>query len=282
MQFLYLIFRKGDNVKKILFSVSLLLSVCMLSSCKILSKSSDQNGVEDSSEIDDSKETTEIITTYTEAYSKVMHSCFGVRSIISQSSYAIGSCVCIKQDDNYSYFITNRHVIEAADTTKESENVSVYFGDGIFYTATILACTTYSERIANQADDLAILRITTPSTNSIKINPVEISTSVISKGTAVISVGCPLSLTNYNTLTEGIVSKVLTSQDLYMHTATINPGNSGGGLFTLDGKLVGINVSGDYKLATEEGYTYNTVDDMYNAITYEHLESFLSDKDFSL
>ncbi len=265
-----------------MFAIPLALAVCTLSSCDLLSNATSSTGSEDSSEIDSSLETTEIITTYTEAYSKVMHSCFGVRNILSSSTYAIGSCVCIKEDDEYSYFITNRHVIEASDTSKESDSISIYFGDGIYYSATLLACTTYAERTADQSDDLALLRISTPSSDSIEIDPVEFSSSVISKGASVISVGCPLSLTNYNTLTEGIVSKVLTSQNLYMHTATINPGNSGGGLFTLDGKLIGINVSGDYKLSTEDGYTYNTVDDMYNAITYEHVESFLNENNFDL
>ena len=263
-------------MKKLFLGLTLATSVICLASCSIKSTF----GGEDSNGLDEDLETTEVISTYTEAYAKVMNSCFGVKNIISDTSYAIGSCVCIKKDDNYSYFITNRHVIESADNTKESSKLSIYFGEGTYYKATLLACTTYSQRSQNSADDLALLRIATPNGETIKA--VEFSTSLISKGCSVISVGCPLSLSNYNTLTAGIVSKVITSSDLYMHTATINPGNSGGGLFTLDGKLVGLNVSANYSLETSGGYTYNEVDDQYNAITYSHILSFLDDNNFEL
>ena len=62
-----------------------------------------------------------------------------------------------------------------------------------------------------------------------------------------------------------------------MHTATINPGNSGGGLFTLEGKLLGINVS-----RTEMTKSGSFVEDAYYAIDLDHVRSFLSKNNFSL
>lgn len=268
-------------MKKLFYATCLALSIVSLSSCKFIVKDSSSDENSNVNPTDDN--TTAIISSYTETYNIVKNSCFGVRNKLSQSSQSIGSCVCIKSDSEYSYFITNRHVIEAENSSNESTNLYVYFGSSNYYSATLMFCTTYNQRQKSSADDLALLRVATPGESTgISVKAIEISDNVITKGTQVISVGCPLSLSNYNTLTEGVVSKVLSSENLYMHTATINPGNSGGGLFTLDGKLIGLNVSGNYKLDNESGYYYNTVDDMYNAISYEHIKDFLNDNDFEL
>ncbi len=270
-------------MKKLFLFIPAALMLCSVSSCSLIG--SDSTGSEDASEIDSSKETTEIISTYRQAYNKVINSCFGVRNILSSTNYSIGSCVCIKTDSTNSYFLTNRHVIEASDNRQESTSLSIYFGDGVYYSATLVACTSYSDRTLATADDLAILKINTPTSKT--ITPVTFSTSVVSKGMSAISVGCPESLEYYNTLTSGIVSKVMNTQDLVMHTATINPGNSGGGLFSLEGELIGLNVAGLVSTDTTKDnsgneYTYNEVDNMDFAISVSHINSFLNKKNFSL
>ncbi|MDQ7781140.1 MAG: trypsin-like peptidase domain-containing protein [Planctomycetota bacterium] len=80
-------------------------------------------------------------------------------------------------------------------------------------------------------------------------------------GQAVVAVGNPFvlgSLDKNPTVTLGIISAIHTFQDEYSDAiqtdARINPGNSGGPLFTLDGKLVGING----KIATRFGTRHNT------------------------
>ena len=42
------------------------------------------------------------------------------------------------------------------------------------------------------------------------------------------------------------------------------------------------NLKDFYSLETSVGYTYNEVDDQYNAITYSHILSFLDDNNFDL
>jgi serine protease Do len=88
------------------------------------------------------------------------------------------------------------------------------------------------------------------------IDPVDIGdSSKLNKGQLVIAVGNPDGYDYYNSVTFGVVSGpdryVSTDTDgdnttdfsaeYIQHDVAINPGNSGGGLFTLDGKLVGIN-----------------------------------------
>ncbi len=270
-------------MKKIFLWIPAALMLATMSSCSLIS--TDGTGSEDASEIDSTKETTEIISTYRQAYDKVINSCFGVRNILSTTNYSIGSCVCIKTDSQYTYFLTNRHVIEAAENRKESTSLSIYFGEGTYYSATLIASTTYQERMTSTADDLAILRINTPTSKT--ITPVTFSNSVVAKGMSAISVGCPESLEYYNSLTSGIVSKVMTTQNLVMHTATINPGNSGGGLFSLEGELIGLNVAGLVSTDTTKDnsgneYTYNEVDNMDFAISISKINSFLSKNKFSL
>lgn len=84
--------------------------------------------------------------------------------------------------------------------------------------------------------DLAILRFFP--NNPLK--PVIIDTTVPSIGQRVIAIGSPFELEG--TLSEGIVSQIRTieKQTWIQTTVQISPGSSGGGLFTTDGKLVGI------------------------------------------
>lgn len=270
-------------MKKIFLLIPAFATLSTLVSCSLIG--SDTTGSEDASEIDSSKNTYEIISTYRQAYDKVINSCFGVRNVISATNYTVGSCVCLKTDSEYSYFLTNRHVIEASDNRNQSTSISVYFGEGLYYSATILNCTSYQQRINSTADDLALIRINTPKSKTLV--PVTLETGVVSKGMSAISIGCPESLDYYNSVTSGIVSKVMTDQKLIMHTATINPGNSGGGLFSLDGKLIGLNVAGlvsvdSTKDSNGDTYTYNEVDNMDFAINISNIKAFLNNSGFTL
>lgn len=261
---------RGDNMKKRLFISALLAtSMLSLSSCSLLKNASDN----DYKRTNENAEVVELTSSYTEVKDKVIESCFGVRNKVSNTSVSVGSCVCVKQDETYSYLLTNRHVVEASNKEAISNSISVYFGDGYLKSGKVMFATTYSQREKNESDDLAVIRIETPKTYTIK--PIKISESEISKGDDVISIGCPVNLTNYNTLTAGIISKDISSLGLYMHTATINPGNSGGGLFNMAGELIGLNVS--RKENSESG---SIIEDMYYAITRDHIKSFFEKNNF--
>lgn len=198
------------------------------------------------------------------AYERVENAVIGVclkqvntldSGVTSEDGLDIGSGVIYKAEEviedgklvNYKYFaITNRHVVidsenELSGTTK----VYVTLGeDGPEVEAKILG---YDEKV-----DLALITFY----HYTKIQPVEFADSNnLKKGSFVIAVGHPEGYTFYNSVTFGVVSgnaRYISSDTdgdgvndfvgkYIQHDAAINPGNSGGGLFTIEGKLVGMN-----------------------------------------
>lgn len=198
------------------------------------------------------------------AYERVENAVIGVclkkvntldSGVTSEDGLDIGSGVIYKAEEviendklvNYKYYaMTNRHVVidtknELSGTTK----VYVTLGeDGPEVEAKILG---YDEKV-----DLALITFY----HYTKIQPVEFADSNnLKKGSFVIAVGHPEGYTFYNSVTFGVVSgnaRYISSDTdgdgvndfvgkYIQHDAAINPGNSGGGLFTLEGKLVGMN-----------------------------------------
>lgn len=251
--------------KKILLFLSF-LSIFVLASCSITGQDKD-------TDYDDTLPITEVQTSYSTIYKNVYNSCIGIRSTLTSSSYSIGSAVIIKTNSDTTYALTNRHVIEADNNINTSSNVNAYLGDGYYISAKVLCATTYSQRMSDESSDLAIISFKTPSGYNLKAATIE--NDAIAKGQTVLAVGCPNSLTYYNTLTVGVVEKYLSDSNLIQHQATINPGNSGGGLFNTAGRLIGINVS---KLAPDD----SVVDNIGFAIDIKKVRSFLSDNDFTL
>ena len=176
------------------------------------------------------------------------------RPITSEDTEGIGSGVIYKRIGNYnnkgelvSYtynVITNRHVITGSHSDYKYK-VYVYLGsEDIEIEAKILGM---DEKV-----DMAVISFE----HTTFIDVVEFADSdEISKGQFVIAVGNPDGYDYYGSVTFGVVSGALRyiSDDLdgdgvndfnatyIQHDAAINPGNSGGGLFTIDGKLIGIN-----------------------------------------
>ncbi|MGA9275505.1 S1C family serine protease, partial [Ilumatobacter sp.] len=130
---------------------------------------------------------------------------------------------------------TNAHVVGDAAT------VDVVFSDGTEATATVLG--------TSQTDDLAVIEV-----DRNDLVPVEFGSSdELQVGQRVVAIGNSLGLDGSATATDGIVSAIdrdIVTEDgsrlsnLIQTDAAINPGNSGGPLFTLDGKVVGINSAG--------------------------------------
>lgn len=174
-----------------------------------------------------------------------------------ETNYSIGSGVIYKREEiknssgqltNYLYYvITNRHVVtlDSADTEYTGLNLYIYLGDlDIEVKAKLIG---FDDKV-----DIALLTFE----YSKYIDPVEIGDSdELKKGQMVIAVGNPDGYDYYGSVTFGVISGperyVSTDTDgdnttdfsaeYIQHDVAINPGNSGGGLFTLDGKLVGIN-----------------------------------------
>ena len=165
----------------------------------------------------------------------------------------VGSGVIYKRIENkntsgelnsYTYYcITNAHVV-LGDDNKTTYITYAYLGN---YNTEIKAeILGYDEKV-----DLAVIKFE----SYYLINPVEFQDETkLEKGQFVIAVGNPDGFDYYGSVTFGVISNLNrylsfdTDSDgqsdymgQYLQTdAAINPGNSGGGLFTLDGKLVGI------------------------------------------
>lgn len=178
----------------------------------------------------------------------------GGRQITSEETESTGSGVIYKRIENYNennelksytyYVITNRHVITGSNSNY-TYNAYAYLGnEEIEIKANILG--------KDEKVDMAVITFE----HTTLIQPVEFADSdEVKKGQFVIAIGNPEGYDYYGSVTLGVVSGELRyiSDDLdgdgtndfnatyIQHDATINPGNSGGGLFTLDGKLIGIN-----------------------------------------
>ena len=133
------------------------------------------------------------------------------------------------------FVITNHHVI------KDAKKIAVRNGTG---KATEAIISSYSKDY-----DLAILELKDPYPKKFAIDSKDFADPKI--GSDVISIGYPgIGLTfEQPTITQGIVSKVLSDQEgIFLTTAAINQGNSGGPIFNLNGKLVGVSFASLDKL----------------------------------
>ncbi len=136
---------------------------------------------------------------------------------------------------NGKFVITNYHVI------KDAKKIAVRNGTGKVTEAIVSA---YSEDY-----DLAILELKDPYPKEFAIDTDDFVDP--KAGEEVISIGYPgIGITfEQPTITQGIVSKVLSDQEgIFLTTAAINQGNSGGPIFNLNGQLVGVSFAGLDKL----------------------------------
>ena len=128
------------------------------------------------------------------------------------------------------YLVTNNHVIDG------SEDISVIFADGTEVEAELIG--------TDPLTDLAVVKVDGEIPGYVELG----DSSELRPGERVIAIGSPLGAFT-NTVTEGIVSGLgrrvtgtnSAVDNLIQHDAAINPGNSGGPLFTLDGKVIGVN-----------------------------------------
>jgi S1-C subfamily serine protease len=149
-------------------------------------------------------------------------------NVTSQAGSGLGSGVII---DKRGYIVTNYHVVAGA------QSIKVVLFDGSTTTAQVVG--------TDQADDLAVIKITPPAAGLTVANMGDSSTLKV--GQEVLAIGNPLGITQ--TVTNGIVSALgrnvneqngATIPGAIQTDAPINPGNSGGALVDMQGNLVGI------------------------------------------
>lgn len=147
-------------------------------------------------------------------------------NVATQRGQGLGSGVII---DQRGYIVTNNHVINGA------RQIQVMLYDGKTLPAQLVGVSA--------PDDLAILKVTPPSTGLTVATLGD--SSQVRVGQEVLAIGNPLGITQ--TVTNGIVSAlgraVESIPDAIQTDAPINPGNSGGALVDLQGKLIGIPTS---------------------------------------
>ena len=173
-----------------------------------------------------------------EIYEKVVHSCVGVVTPITQtnifgqevSTPISGSGFIITEDG---YILTNYHVVEEANKMNYPIKVATYSGDE--YDAVIVG---YDEE-----NDVALIKI-----DATGLSPVTIGSINDTKvGETVYAIGNPLGELTY-TFTNGIVSaldrEINTesgiSINMFQTNVTINSGNSGGPIINSYGEVIGI------------------------------------------
>ena len=150
------------------------------------------------------------------------------------------------------YIVTNYHVIEGANS------ITVQGVRGNFN-------TSYNVVIigTDKNNDLALLKISSPSFTSFGTIPYSISAGTSEVGEDIYVLGYPLISTMGDEikLTSGIISSKTGFQGdvaLYQISAPIQPGNSGGPLFDKKGNVVGI-VSAKHSGAENVGYAIKTM-----------------------
>jgi serine protease Do len=185
-----------------------------------------------------------------EIYEKVVHSCVGVVTPITQtnifgqevSTPISGSGFIITEDG---YILTNYHVVEEANKMNYPIKVATYSGDE--YDAVIVG---YDEE-----NDVALIKI-----DATGLSPVTIGSINDTKvGETVYAIGNPLGELTY-TFTNGIVSaldrEINTesgiSINMFQTNVTINSGNSGGPIINSFGEVIGI-ASAKYSSTGVEG-----------------------------
>ena len=178
------------------------------------------------------------VLTGSEIYEKVVPSCVGVVTPITQtnifgqevSTPVSGSGFIITEDG---YILTNYHVVEDANKMNYPIKVATYAGDE--YDASIVG---YDEE-----NDVALLKI-----DATGLTPVTIGSIGDTKvGETVYAIGNPLGELTY-TFTNGIVSaldrEINTesgiSINMFQTNVAINAGNSGGPIINSRGEIVGI------------------------------------------
>lgn len=155
----------------------------------------------------------------------------------------IGSGLIYSVDGGNAYVLTNRHVVDYNFQdyylALKSERIEVRTSDGERFTAS-------RRLIAPDNLDLAILVLENPPDN---LSTATISDELPVVGEDVLIIGMPEQLEW--SVSKGIVSGLRdfdiegtaggNEYTAVQTDAAINPGNSGGGMFTMDGRLVGIN-----------------------------------------
>ena len=156
-------------------------------------------------------------------------------SVKSVKGVSTGSGSIIRSEANFSYILTNSHVIAEALT---GGTITVEFEDGSTIPGSVVG--------HDNAYDLAVVKVFKGNLPTVRLG----DSSGIAIGDVVVAVGSPLGLSG--TVTSGIISAlnrpVTTGGsgseafiDALQTDAAVNPGNSGGPLVNAQAQVIGVN-----------------------------------------
>lgn len=144
---------------------------------------------------------------------------------------AEGTGLIYETDGNYSYIVTNNHVI------KRANEIEIIMANGTKVKAKLIG--------KNATKDIAVLRI---SSASVTTTGTFVNSSKVQAGQQVLAIGSPLGSDYASSLTSGIVSATNRQIDdspiklsAIQTDVALNPGNSGGPLINMAGEVIGIN-----------------------------------------
>ncbi|AVI94585.1 putative Serine protease Do-like [Oenococcus oeni] len=144
---------------------------------------------------------------------------------------AEGTGLIYETDGNYSYIVTNNHVIKGAN------EIEIIMANGTKVKAKLIG--------KNATKDIAVLRI---SSANVTTTGTFVNSSKVQAGQQVLAIGSPLGSDYASSLTSGIVSATNRQIDdspiklsAIQTDVALNPGNSGGPLINMAGEVIGIN-----------------------------------------
>ena len=259
--------------KKILLVLGILILASTMASCSPFSTSYDYGNAE----------VVEVKSNLRDVIGKVEKSCVGIQTrLFSKSSLSasIGSGVVYKQAGNDYYCVTNFHVVsdslnKAQDTSSYDITYKVFLGSNNYAVDAYYVCGSYQK-------DLAVLRFTCKDQSKVaSLELKSIDNVILTPGSIAISIGCPLDLIYFNTVSVGNIAKepYLVNNNggslkIVQHNCGINPGNSGGGLFDANGNLIGVNFKKTNSIEQNGQIIY--VEGLNYAIYIDEVMTFLS------
>jgi len=170
-----------------------------------------------------------------------------------------GSGFVIAHYSNQTFFLTNSHVIQEADT------INIRWLDGNIDKATLVL----DGGGTIDSNDIAILKIV-----GVVGKPVVIRRNLPKSGRDVIAIGTPEEDFFEYTITRGIISSLRDKGTQIQTDTAINAGNSGGPLIDYSGCVVGMNTSGMDEL---QGINFAISNKVLNRFIRKVLPGYLFD-----
>ena len=228
--------KQKNNTTVILISAILLSFICgTLGAYMVVASTSTEKIVKNVT-------TSELVeTSISSSVDKIYDATVVVVASSGETEVSTGTGFAYKKDGNYTYIMTNNHVV--SNDNYKIDKISIILSNGDIVEAELLGGETYA--------DIAVLKVK----NNDKLKIAEIGDSTkVKLGDTIFTVGSPMGKTYSGTVTKGIlsgkdrlveVSFSGSSADYYMKVmqidAAINPGNSGGPLCNVSGEVIGIN-----------------------------------------